>query len=101
MYLLKPGFDPDYAAYSPGNLLCYLALQDLYTSGFAAYEFLGSDDHWKRQWTTHAASHSSLFLYVDRPLGRFAHYTKFALIPALQQFPFYTRVRDFVLGEST
>ncbi len=101
IFLLKPGFDPQYEAYSPGNLLCYLAIEDVHTSGLISYEFLGSDDHWKRQWTRHTASHSSLFLYTSRPLTRIAHYTRFALIPALRQFPFYARVRDLLSGEPT
>ena len=100
MYLLKPGFDPEYAAYSPGSLLCYLALQDLYASGLVAYDFLGRNDHWKRQWATQSVSHSSLFLYANRPLMRLAHYTKFSVIPALQQFRLYSRLRDLVFGET-
>jgi CelD/BcsL family acetyltransferase involved in cellulose biosynthesis len=101
MYLLKPGFDPEYAAYSPGNLLCYYALQDVYSSGLVAYEFLGDDDHWKRQWAHQTVGHSSLFLYANRPLTRLAHYTKFAVIPTLQQFRLYELLRDFVFGQTT
>lgn len=101
MYLLKPGFDPEYAAFSPGTLLCYLALQDVYASGFVAYDFLGYDDSWKRQWANQSMGHSTVFLYADRPLTRLDHYTKFALIPLLRQVPFYARLRDLLLGQTT
>ncbi|HEU4521542.1 MAG TPA: GNAT family N-acetyltransferase [Thermoanaerobaculia bacterium] len=97
MYLLKPGFDPEYAAYSPGNLLTWLVLQDASASGFESYDFLGRDDHWKRQWAEQTLAHSWIFAYADRPWARAAHYAKFELIPVLQKFPLYSRLRDSVL----
>ena len=94
MFLLKPGFDPEFAAYSPGTLLAYLALQELHTSGFLAYDFLGYGDEWKRQWTDHSIPHSTLFLYAKRPVTRLDHYTRFALMPRLR------RARNLVLGNA-
>lgn len=101
MYLLKTGFDAEYATYSPGTLLCYLALKETFASAFTAYHFLGDDEQWKRQWTTQTASHSWLFLYANRPWARLAHYAKFAVIPALQQIPHYVRLRDRLFGSTT
>jgi CelD/BcsL family acetyltransferase involved in cellulose biosynthesis len=95
MYLLKPGFDPEYAAFSPGTLLCYLALQEIHASGFVAYDFLGYGDRWKRQWAEQSISHSTLFLYAKGPLSRLDHYTRFALMPRLRQ------ARNLVLGQTT
>ena len=94
MYLLKPGFDPEYAAFSPGNLLFYLALQELHRSRFVAYDFLGYDDHWKKQWAVDSIGHSTLFLYAKRPLTRLDHYTRFALMPRLR------KARNLVLGQT-
>jgi len=93
MYLLKPGFDPEYATFSPGTLLFYLTLQEVHASGFVAYDFLGYSDHWKRQWADESIPHSTLFLYAKRPLTRLDHYTRFALIPRLR------RARNLVLGQ--
>jgi len=93
MYLLKPGFDPEFAAFSPGNLLFYRALEECHSSRIVAYDFLGYDDHWKRQWANQFIAHSTLFLYAKQPLTRLDHYTRFALIPRLR------RARDLVLGQ--
>ena len=95
MYLLKPGFDPEYAAFSPGTLLCYLALQEIQKSGFVAYDFLGYGDRWKRQWAEETIQHSTVFLYAKGPLTRLDHYTRFALMPRLRQ------ARNLVLGQTT
>jgi len=101
MYLLKPGFDPAYAVYSPGNLLCHLFLQDAFASGFAAYDFLGGDDHWKRQWSTQTLPHYWLFLFADRPWSRLAHYAKFELFPVLQESSLYVRLRNRLFAPVT
>ena len=97
MYLLKPGFDPEFAAYSPGNLLTHLVLRDARACGIESYDFLGRDDGWKRQWSTRTLPHYWVFLFADRPWMRAAHYAKFELIPVLQKLPLYNRVRDSVL----
>jgi CelD/BcsL family acetyltransferase involved in cellulose biosynthesis len=93
MFLLKPGFDPEYGAFSPGNLLSYLALQEVHASNCVAYEFLGYDDPWKRVWSDQSIGHSTLFLYARQPLTRLDHYTRFALMPRLR------RARDLVFRE--
>lgn len=93
MYLLKPGFDPEFAAFSPGNLLFYLVLEECHSSRIVAYDFLGYEDHWKRQWANQSIAHSTLFLYAKQPLTRLDHYTRFALIPRLR------RARDLVFGQ--
>jgi CelD/BcsL family acetyltransferase involved in cellulose biosynthesis len=98
MYLIRPGFDSAYAAYSPVNLLCHFALQDGFASGLDGYDFLGADEHWKRRWSTQTIDHSWLFLFADRPWGRLAHYAKFRLFPALKEIPLYGRLRNRLLG---
>jgi CelD/BcsL family acetyltransferase involved in cellulose biosynthesis len=98
MYLLRPGFDPAYASYSPVNLLCCHALRDACACGFSAYDFLGANEDWKRQWSTQTLDHCWLFLFPRRPWGRLAHYAKFQLFPALRELPLYGQLRDRVFG---
>lgn len=50
-WLLKTGFDPNLAAWSPGSLLRAEALERACSAGCSRYEFLGTDDAWKREWT--------------------------------------------------
>ena len=95
MYLLKPGFDPEFAAFSPGSLLFYLALQECHGSSVILYDFLGYDDAWKRQWADEYVDHQTLFLYTKRPWTRIDHYTRFALLPRLRH------ARNMVLRQNT
>jgi CelD/BcsL family acetyltransferase involved in cellulose biosynthesis len=48
LYLLKPGYDPHYALYSPGNLLCFMMLRDAFQRGLAKHDFLGVDHAWNK-----------------------------------------------------
>jgi CelD/BcsL family acetyltransferase involved in cellulose biosynthesis len=97
MHVLRVGFDPAYASYSPVNLLCLHALKDAFACGYDAYEFLGANESWKRQWSTQTLDHGWLFLFPPRPWGRLAHYAKFQLLPGLREFA--RRSRDQISAE--
>ncbi len=88
MYLLKPGYDPSYAAYSPSNLLCDLVLRDAFDRQVSEVDFLGLDDPWKLQWTKQLRLHYWLYAFPDRPKSRFVHLLRFRLQPALGRMQF-------------
>jgi CelD/BcsL family acetyltransferase involved in cellulose biosynthesis len=50
-YALKGGYDIDYRRFGPGSLLTYESLRRGYANGLRSYEFLGTDDPYKLQWT--------------------------------------------------
>jgi CelD/BcsL family acetyltransferase involved in cellulose biosynthesis len=50
-YLLKTGFDPAFAKFAPGMILRYEMLARAFSTGVHSYEFLGSDEPWKLEWT--------------------------------------------------
>jgi CelD/BcsL family acetyltransferase involved in cellulose biosynthesis len=85
LYLLKPGYDPAYAAYSPSNLLCAMVLQDAFASGLRAYDLLGDDDAWKLDWTEEVRPHSWLFVFARGPRGRLLHWLKFVVAPRVRR----------------
>jgi len=100
LYLLKPGYDPEFAAYSPCNLLCYLVLHEAFQSGLVEYDFLGDDDEWKRQWTGARRPHYWLFVFPDGPRARLLHYVKFQLLPWLRQKNLHPWVRGSASGRT-
>lgn len=85
LYLLKPGYDPAYACYSPSNLLCYMVLREAFAGGMLAYDFLGAPDLWKRDWTDEAQSHFWLFVFGGSPRARALYFTKFRILPRLKR----------------
>lgn len=53
LWLLKVGYDPEFARCSPGNLLIAATIQAAVESGLKSYEFLGTAEAWTRVWTEH------------------------------------------------
>jgi CelD/BcsL family acetyltransferase involved in cellulose biosynthesis len=85
LFLLKPGYDPAHAAYSPSNLLLYLVLRDAFSRGLRAYDLLGEDDTWKRDWTDEVRPHCWLFVFAAGLRGWLLHAAKFRLLPWLRR----------------
>lgn len=85
LYLLKLGYDPRYACYSPSTLLCNLVLRDAFDRQLIQVDFLGVADPWKLCWTKSLRTHYWLYLFPDRLKPRLLHWLRFHLRPALGQ----------------
>lgn len=98
LYLLKPAYDPTFAAYSPYNLLLTRVLQSAFREGLSEFDFLGQNDGWKQAWTGRIRRHCWLFIYQPTRIGRLLHSAKFRLIPALKRNRLYVPLRGAMLG---
>jgi CelD/BcsL family acetyltransferase involved in cellulose biosynthesis len=85
IYLLKLGYDPAFAAYSPSNLLVAKVLESAFEGGLTRYDFLGEFGDWKRCWAAESTSHHWLFIFSRSLKGRLLHRIKFDLIPFLKR----------------
>jgi CelD/BcsL family acetyltransferase involved in cellulose biosynthesis len=84
LFVLKAGYHPEYAAYSPYNVLCYLVFHNACESGLAEYEFLGVDDSWKLRWTKATRPHCWLYIFRNGLRPRLLHWLKFHLAPKIK-----------------
>jgi CelD/BcsL family acetyltransferase involved in cellulose biosynthesis len=94
IYVLKPGYDPEFAPFSPYNALCYLKLKDAFENGLSEYDFLGMKDDWKLNWTGATRPHCWLFIFSNTLRTTLLHYAKFRLSPELKRFRLYRMLRD-------
>jgi CelD/BcsL family acetyltransferase involved in cellulose biosynthesis len=85
IYLLKLGYDPAYAPYSPCNLLLSKVLQQASERGVSEYDFLGESADWKSKWTAHSRPHYWLFVFSNAFKGRLLSSIKSRLIPSLKR----------------
>jgi CelD/BcsL family acetyltransferase involved in cellulose biosynthesis len=69
-YLLKTGYDPAYRGFGPGVMLRYEMLGRAFSAGLHTYEFLGTDEPWKLQWTDTVRERSLLQGFAPSSLGR-------------------------------
>jgi CelD/BcsL family acetyltransferase involved in cellulose biosynthesis len=91
-YLLKPGYDPDFARFGPGHLLVYEAARDARDRGLSEFDFLGQEMAWKLAWTARRRRHLRIQIYRSGARGRAAHALFHVIRPALG------RVRRAVRG---
>lgn len=84
IHLLKLGYDPAYAPYSPSNLLLCRVLEEAFKRGLSEYDFLGESADWKASWTKQSRSHYWLFVFSSAFKGRLLHRIKSQLVPWLQ-----------------
>lgn len=85
IHLLKLGYDPAYAPYSPSNLLLCMVLQDALERGVREYDFLGECADWKLSWTKQSRPHYWLFVFSSTLQGRLLHRIKSQLVPLLKR----------------
>jgi len=69
-YALKGGFDVEYRRFGPGSLLTYESLRRAFENGLDSYEFLGSDDPYKMQWTSTTRERARLQVFSRSLAGR-------------------------------
>jgi CelD/BcsL family acetyltransferase involved in cellulose biosynthesis len=85
IHLLKIGYDPTYAPYSPSNLLLFMVLQDAFERDAREYDLLGESADWKLNWTRHSRPHYWLFVFSCTFKGHLLHFIKAQLVPLLKQ----------------
>lgn len=69
LYVLKGGFDPAFARFSPGQLLIWQVLQWGFATGLSRYELLGADDPYKLRWTSDVHAAARLQVFSRSPCG--------------------------------
>lgn len=69
-YLLKTGYDPAYRSMAPGLLLRREMIERAFRLGLQSYEFLGTDDPWKLDWTTSVRERVELQAFAPTAPGR-------------------------------
>jgi CelD/BcsL family acetyltransferase involved in cellulose biosynthesis len=62
-YLLKPGFNPAFAKFGPGQLLVHLVAADAARRGLQELDFLGWEMDWKREWTAETRPHVAVVIH--------------------------------------
>lgn len=68
-YLLKTGFDPACRGLSPGLLLRFEMLERAFELGLRSYEFLGTDEPWKLDWTSSVRERVELMAFAPTAPG--------------------------------
>jgi CelD/BcsL family acetyltransferase involved in cellulose biosynthesis len=94
---LKGSFDVAFRRFSPGNLMILLTLQRAFALGLTRYEFLGSDEAYKRRWATDSHTRVLLQAFPPSALG-WADWIAYAYgLPLLRRGFRFVRRGDVIL----
>jgi CelD/BcsL family acetyltransferase involved in cellulose biosynthesis len=100
LFLLKLGYDPAFAAYSPSNLLLARVVESAFEERLARYDFLGETADWKQCWAKTSTPNYWLFVFAGSRKGRLLHALKFRLAPWLKR-PAFRHVRGLAMRVAT
>jgi CelD/BcsL family acetyltransferase involved in cellulose biosynthesis/RimJ/RimL family protein N-acetyltransferase len=84
VYMLKAGYDPNYAAYAPGHVLSMKILEEAWRLKLDEVDFLGDAERWKLDWATGLQRHFWLFIFSDHLKSRVLFHLKVSLMPRLK-----------------
>ena len=87
-YVLKIGYEPQLAAFSPGALLLRRVIEQAAAAGLHRIDLLGDDMPWKRDWTANHREHCRSLVFGRGPAGRALHALEFKALPMAR------RIRD-------
>jgi hypothetical protein len=82
-YLLKPGFDPAFASFGPGQLHVLHAATFADRQGLQEFDFLGWDMPWKLEWTSDVHAHATVRVYRPLLAQRLTYAAKEVIRPRL------------------
>ena len=75
-YLMKTGYDPEFAHYGPGQLLVRETAADAASRGLTRYDLMGRDTPWKLKWTDTARVHVEVLVYAPTARGRAQYFVR-------------------------
>jgi CelD/BcsL family acetyltransferase involved in cellulose biosynthesis len=68
-YVLKSGYDPDFAHCAPGRLLMRAMLAKAIAAGLPRFDLLGGDDGWKHEWAPEGCERLLVRTFARTPAG--------------------------------
>lgn len=86
LFLIKTGYDPEFAGCAPFKLLTYFAIQHACAEGLGEVDFLGDAEPWKLEWTETSRPHDWLFVFANSMRARLLHSLKFQVLPELKRW---------------
>jgi len=65
VYFWNTGFDPEFAAVSPGKLLLHYWIRDSFAQGYREFDFMVGEESYKLQWTSSVRPNREFFVFKD------------------------------------
>ncbi len=87
MFGIKTTYDPSYYAFSPGVVLFYKAIEDMFNiPGIKEFDIGRGHEQFKKEWTSMVHAHTRLTLYAYVPFWQVMIYIRYIMIPKLREY---------------
>ncbi len=93
-YLLKVAYDEKVAKFSPGQIMIYLLLQELFKQQIRRFDFLGPAMPWKLEWTSNFNRHFTLYIYGNTFKAHFLYLLNSKILPFLRNIKFIRKLKE-------
>ncbi len=84
LFLIKLGYDKEYAKDSPGDFLNGIVLKDCFERGISEYELLGLNDQYKMRLTSLCKAHVRYLVFGDTFSGILLRIAELFIVPVLR-----------------
>lgn len=95
-YLLKVAYDEEVSKFSPGQIMIYFLLQNLFEQKIKRFDFLGPSMPWKLEWTEKYNQHFTLYIYGNTAKGHFLYLLNKKMLPALRKIKFLKKLKNLI-----
>ena len=86
VYPIRADFDDCYRAHSPGSVLEYTILKNLFESGAATVYYTCADDYWYlSNWTSDYREHCTVESFGRGPRLRWLYFVEYSVIPRVKR----------------
>ena len=104
IYGLKITYNPSYYAFSPGVILLYNCIENMFTiQGLREFDIGRGNEQFKREWTPLFHEHTWLIIYPDTLLWKSLNYIRRNILPAMRRQrafdKLYSSVRSRLVGQ--
>jgi len=95
VYNLKIGHDSNFNKLGPGIVLKYFVLKNTFKDGFKEFDFLGSDEEYKKRWTKHVRTHSHIVIFnKNHILPVLLYYSQVIIKPYLKRLKIVQNIKS-------
>lgn len=97
MYAIKTTYDPSYYDFSPGIVLFYKCIEDMFNiPQIREFDIGRGNEQFKREWTSLSHQHTKLLIYPNTVFRQFANRLRYNVLPHLRRYDTFEKVYSTV-----
>lgn len=99
MYGIKTTYNPSYYAFSPGVILFYKCIEDMFNiPGIREFDIGRGNEQFKREWTSLVHPHTRLLIYPNTVFWQISNRIRYDMLPRMKKYRsfeiFYSALRS-------